>query len=224
MSKFKQGLAPLPDLETIEFNNKRYYITPIGNIYPSVTTFLSSLHNQKLEEWKQRVGETVAEEISLKARTRGTRYHKLIESYLISGNRQKILSENMPNMKQVFLDIEKDLSRINNIHFIEQALYSDKLRLAGRADLISEFDGVLSIVDFKTSNREKTEADIESYFIQTAIYAQMYEELTYFNIKQLVIFMICDDLNHPLIFKMSIDRINYKAIRDRVKNFHKGIK
>lgn len=224
MFKFKQGLAPLPDLKTIEIKEGRYYVTPKGNIYPSVTTFLSSIHNQKLEEWKQRVGKTVADEISLKARTRGTRYHKLIESYLVSGDRKKVLTENMPNMKQVFLDIEKDLSRIDNIHFIEQALYSDKLQLAGRADLISEFDGSLSIVDFKTSTREKTESEIESYFIQTAIYAQMYEELTYFNIKQVVIFMICDDLNHPLVFKMNIDRINYKAIRDRVANFHKGIK
>lgn len=92
------------------------------------------------------------------------------------------------------------LDRIDNIHCLETQLFSHHLQVAGTVDCIAEFDGKLHVIDFKTSGRIKTRDDIHDYFMQTASYAVMFEELTGISVPRLLIVMGVDD-NPPLLFQ-----------------------
>ena len=82
--------------------------------------------------------------------------------------------------------------RIDNIHFQEAPLYSHEFGIAGRVDCIAEFDGVLSIIDFKTSAKRKKKEWIESYFVQETGYVKMYEERSGLKIPQIVTAITCN--------------------------------
>ena len=84
----------------------------------------------------------------------------------------------------------------------ETFLYSDKLKCAGQVDCIAEFDGELSIIDFKTSRKEKKEEWITSYFIQASFYAAAFLERTGIAIKQAVIIITVDD-GQSQVFKIN---------------------
>lgn len=186
----------LQDLKSTTFpDGKRYYALPDGTKLPSVTTVLGATKKEAIMAWRKRVGEEKANAISRKASGRGTNVHTLCERYLNNDP----LGDIMPDAKEMFLSIKPLLNRINNIHYQEQALYSVQLGMAGRVDCIGEFDGVLSVIDFKTSKRIKTKEDIEDYFWQTTAYALMYEELIGTPINKLVIIMAVED-EKPLVF------------------------
>ena len=107
----------------------------------------------------------------------------------------------MPHVLQLVGAAKKVLDeRLDSVVLQECPLYSTQLRTAGRVDLIGEFDGTLSIIDFKTSNRVKTLEDIQDYFIQACAYSVMFEERTGTPIDQLVILMVVDGSSTPLIF------------------------
>jgi genome maintenance exonuclease 1 len=192
---------PLPKIEAIEDANGRRYRLPSGNLVPSITTVLSHFKKKQIQEWRNRVGEEEANRISSKASIRGTKFHSLMERYLENKPKDKILNESvMPNMRQAFFDALPVVNRIDNIHYIECGLFSEKIKLAGRTDVIAEFDGELSIIDFKTSAREKKEEYIQDYFVQATAYSVMYEELTTIPVKQIVIIMSTDGLPEPQLF------------------------
>lgn len=176
-------------------DGKRYYTTPDGVKLPSVTTVIGAKGKAAIIAWRKRVGEEEANKISRKASGRGTNVHTLCERYL----NNEPLGEIMPDAKAMFLPLKPILNRINNIHYQECALWSVKLGMAGRVDCIGEFDGVLSVIDFKTSKRIKKREDIDNYFAQCVAYACMYEELIGNGIDQIVIIMAVDD-EEPLIF------------------------
>lgn len=197
----------LGDLKSETQNDgKRYYTTPDGVRLPSVTTVLSAKKKQSILEWRKRVGEETANKISKQASSRGTNLHTICENYL--NNDPKYLLKVMPDALQMFKSIKPLLNRINNIHYQEQALWSTKIGLAGRVDCIAEFDGKLSVIDFKTSRRIKTRDSIEDYFAQCTAYACMYEELIGNRIDQIVIIMAVEN-EEPLIFIEKVeDHIN----------------
>jgi|SRR6056300_221946 genome maintenance exonuclease 1 len=175
----------------------RKYYTETGAAYPSVTTVLGVLSRDSIKAWRKRVGNEEANKISGQAATRGTKIHLLCEKVLDN--------EEIDTSKLSLLDLEiwnefrPLLDRIDNIHAQEIALYSDHLRLAGRVDCIAEFDGKLSIIDFKTSKKPKKKEWIENYFAQAAAYAIMYEERTGIPINRSVI-MIAVEGDDPQIF------------------------
>jgi genome maintenance exonuclease 1 len=105
----------------------------------------------------------------------------------------------MPDAIEMFQSIVPHFDKINNIHYMEQALWSEKIGLAGRVDLIAEWEGKLSVIDFKTSKRLKTEDKIQDYFAQCVAYAMMYEERVGAPIDQIVILMAVEN-EQPLIF------------------------
>jgi genome maintenance exonuclease 1 len=133
-----------------------------------------------------------------RAATRGTKFHALMERYL--KNEEDILEGVMPDMKQSFRDMLETLDLIDNIHYIECALYSDELGVAGRCDLVAEFGGTLSIIDFKTSLKTKKEEWIDHYFEQATAYALMYEEIVGTPINQIVIIISSDHNDQPQVF------------------------
>ena len=180
------GIDPI-EMETVTVDGKRYYLTPEGKQYPSLTTVISN-NSQKqasLAKWRARVGKEKAQGVSTRAASRGTRYHKLVEDYL-NNELDKTKYHDMPLPWFMFNTSQKVLDRINNIYLQEAALYSNKLELAGRVDCIAEFDGELSIIDFKTSAKQKSEKYLTDYYVQECGYACMLQELYGLTVKQLV--------------------------------------
>lgn len=169
----------------------RTYATPQGKKYPSITTVLAILSEGYIQNWRNRVGEEEANRISRKACNRGTAVHTLVEKYI---NNQTLPNEGvMPDVFQNFKSLSIILdNRLNNIRLQEKPLYSDHLGVAGRVDIIGEFDGKLSIVDIKTSTKKKSSSSIKNYFMQEAAYAIMFEERTGIPITQLVTLMAVD--------------------------------
>jgi genome maintenance exonuclease 1 len=191
----------LQDLQSETFpDGKRYYTLPDGTRLPSVTTVLGAQKKESIMAWRKRVGEVEANRVSKKATSRGTDVHTLCEKYLNNESKLSLMEGIRPDAFEMFVSLKPLLNRINNIHYQEQALWSVQLGMAGRVDCIGEFDGELSVIDFKTSKKIKQEAHIEDYFWQTAAYALMYEELIGQPINNLVIIMAVED-EQPLLFK-----------------------
>jgi len=183
----------LTELSTETINKKRYYITPDGNKYPSITTVLSTRNKKGLFEWRKRVGEDVANHISRTSASRGTKVHQMCEDYL---NNNFDIEKHKKNFLPycLFQQLSTNvLCKIDNIRAQEIGLYSDKYKLAGRVDCIAEYDGVLSVIDFKTSTRERKEEYNENYYIQTSAYAEMFEERTGTPINQIVVLVVTED-------------------------------
>jgi len=204
------------DLETETINGKRFYKTPEGLLYPSVTTITSQHGKDKILEWRKRVGEEEANRISTKASNRGTKVHKICENYLnneedYARTNPAHIHKTMPDTIAMFKSLQPLLDEhVNNIHALEIPLYSHHLRVAGRVDCIAEYDGKLSIIDFKTSSKLKDESWIKGYFMQCSAYAVMYEERTGIPVSQIVI-MIAVDSEHPQVF--------IKKRNDYIKDF-----
>lgn len=198
------------ELETINEEKRRLYVTPTGEKYPSVTTVLGWSTQKSIQAWRKRVGEEAANQISRKASTRGTKFHYQVEDYL---NNEEVTFQT-PYQKELFTSVQDYLNRINNIHLQEKTLYSDFLKTAGRVDCIAEYEGRLSVIDFKTSSRPKEEKYITNYFMQGSAYAVMYEERTGIPIDTIVIIMAVDG-NEPQLFKVKRDDyINgYREVR-----------
>jgi genome maintenance exonuclease 1 len=188
-----------PSLKRVDSPQGRVYQTITGLKYPSVTSVLSMMDKSSLYEWRKRVGEEEANRVSARAARRGTAIHSLCEEYLYGKNPEPSMFD-----AQTFNSIKPHLDKIDNIHALESKLYSDYLQVAGTVDCIAEFDGRLSVIDFKTSRRLKSREDIPGYFIQTAAYAVAFEERTGIPVSRLVIIMAVDD-EQPLIFKEKRD-------------------
>lgn len=209
------------DLETETIDGKRFYKTPEGLLYPSVTTITSQHGKDKILEWRKRVGEQEANRISTKASGRGTRVHKICENYL--NNEDDFARKQMPDSLVMFKSIQPLLDEhVNNIHALEVPLYSHHLRVAGRVDCIAEYNGKLSVIDFKTASKPKEEKWILNYFMQCSAYAVMYEERTKIPVPQIVI-MIAVESEEPQVFIKKRndyikDFITYRNLYDEVLN------
>jgi genome maintenance exonuclease 1 len=209
------------DLLTESTDEGRRYVTPSGVKYPSITTVLGHFTKQAIIDWRKRVGEEEANKISAKASSRGTSLHKICERYI--DNEEDYFENSMPYVQGMFNSIRPILDeRIGLVYMQEVPLYSDHLRLAGRVDLIAKFDGVTSIIDFKTSSRIKEASDITDYYQQEAAYAVMFEERTKIPVVNLVTIMAVEN-SKPLVFKEHRDNyigdlVNKIRIYEKEKN------
>mgnify|MGYP005712997875 FL=1 len=179
----------LPDIKTESIKGKRFYVTPDGNKYPSITTVLSDRNKEGIRKWRESVGQDVANQVMRQAASRGTAVHTLIENYL---NNEELSKQDVLPVA-LFATIKSELDNINNIRIQEGGLYSDKLGVAGRVDCIAEYKGKISVIDFKTSTKEKKEEWVENYFIQGSAYCEMYEERSLQPIEQVVILIVTED-------------------------------
>lgn len=186
-------------IEQINLEGVRLYRTPTGEKYPSVTSVTGILGKADIMEWRKRVGEEEANRIGARAAARGTRVHSLCEDYLNNKDPVVDIFDSM-----MWKSLKTVLHRINNIHCLETRLFSHHLKVAGTVDCIAEFDGKLSVIDFKTSTRIKTRDDIHHYFMQTSAYAVMFEERTGIPVSRLVIIMATDE-GDTLVFKEKRD-------------------
>jgi len=182
----------LPQLKVIETEGKRLYVTPEGNKYPSVTTVTGWKKREFFAEWRKKNPEE-----SKYALQRGNDFHLLIEKYL---NNEQVDRHSDLKTQKLFDQVKSELHNIDKILCQEVALWSDTLKLAGRVDCIAEYEGKLSIIDFKTSKKMKDEFEIEEYFLQATCYAIMLEERTGIPVSNIVILMSCDD-GSTLVFQ-----------------------
>ena len=187
------GIEPIEMVaEMVE--GKRMYMTPEGFKFPSVTTVISNNKEKMagIARWRARVGEKKANAKSARATGRGTKYHSIAEDYFNNNLDLKKYSK-FPLPVLMFHHSRDTLDRINNIYLQEAALYSKHLEIAGRVDCIAEFDGVLSIIDFKTAAEPKREKYLYDYFVQETAYACMLQENYGLSVKQLVTIVACEN-------------------------------
>ena len=187
---FNIDLIELPSIKQVHENGSRFYTADGEKKYPSVTTILGADPEKKkgLMEWRKRVGEEEANRISSQATRKGTNVHACIESYI---QNQEVPSA-MPHELESYLLLKGAADKfIDNIRVIEGRMLSNHLRCAGTVDLIADYRGKISIIDWKTSARLKRKTMVDSYFKQAAAYSVMFEENTGIPIQQLVIIMAC---------------------------------
>ena len=163
------------ELDTVNENGKRCYVTPTGEKYPSVTTVLSNYNKKGIIEWRKRVGEKEANKVSSQASRRGTKVHKLCEDYL---NNELKFDGYTPDNVEMFKAIQPFLNEIELVYAQERTLFSHHLETAGRVDCVGMFRGKKHIIDFKTSSKPKKWEWIHNYFMQGSAYSVMWEEMT----------------------------------------------
>jgi len=206
----------LEDICARNVGGKRVY--EVGDQrYPSISTICSFRNRKSIAEWRARVGAEEANKISKRATTAGTTVHSMIEDYLnneldIGKYADKHLA------KILFTQAKQMLARINNIHFQEAPLYSHEFAIAGRVDCIAEFDGKLSIIDFKTSSKEKKEEWVEGYFVQETGYAKMYEERSGIKVEQIVTLITCQTGDTQVFIKNPDDYV--PLLRDYIQEYN----
>ena len=195
---FEHVPVKLLEMHTVTESSGRHYQTPEGASLPSITTVLSILSRDSIAAWRKRVGNEEANRISHRASSRGTRVHEIVEKYI--NNEENFKDGYTPDIISSFGDLKPILdARIGRVYAQEAPLYSTHLGVAGRVDCVAEFDGRVSIIDFKTSMKPKRIDWIKNYFMQESAYAIMWEERTGQPITQLVTIISVDN-HEPQIF------------------------
>ena len=198
---------PFPELEVHNIKGLRFYETPTGEKYPSITTVLGKQPGKQkgLQEWRERVGVAQAQIISGKAARRGSVFHNIVENYLQDNDISDFKQQNFMAWC-MFGEMKSHLDeKINEVVLQEQTMFSPKFKVAGRCDLIGVYKNKLSVVDFKTTTRTKKEEWIDDYFIQCAAYASMFEEHTGEPVEDVVIMMVAEDGEVQLFEKKTAD-------------------
>ena len=186
-----------------------------GKNYPSITTVLGIRKSEALKGWREKIGESVANWEMGRAARRGKSFHTLVEQYL---------KGETPSIRDVlplglFKLLKPYIDQIDNIHLLEAIMYSPKLTVAGQVDCVAEYNGKLSVIDFKTANKERQEDWIDNYFLQTTAYAHMYEETFGTPIEQIVILIASEDGTTQAFIKNKADY--EKELGKAIEGFYK---
>ena len=210
----KLDTAVLPNTKGKNIDGVRFYEID-GKSYPSVTSVLSLLKADSLKDWRTKVGDSVANWEMGRAARRGKAMHTLVEQYM--QNQTPSIRDVLP--LGLFKLIKPYIDKIDNIRMLETIMYSKKLTLAGQVDCVADYNDKLSVIDFKSANKEREEGWIENYFLQTTAYSMMYEELYGQKIEQLVVILACEDGVAQCFIK---NRADYeKKLLESIDNFYK---
>ena len=211
---FEHKKLSFQELDTETIKGGRYYITPNG-AYPSITTVLGVLSKQGIAEWRARVGEVEANRISTQAARRGTNVHQMCEDYV---NNELDISKFLPHEKAMFNSIKRVLDESLGLVYAQECpLYSDYLGIAGRVDCVAEYNGRLSIIDYKTAGKLKKKEWIGSYFQQASAYCVMFEERTGIPVDQIVIVIAVESESEPQVFVEKRDNYIGECIKTIAK-------
>ena len=208
--------SKLPVTKGKKIDGFRFYDID-GKAYPSITTVLGIQKKEQLQDWRNKIGEDVANWEMGRAARRGKATHTLIEQYLkgLTPSERSVLPLGLFRLIKPYVD------QIDNIHCLETIMYSKKLTIAGQVDCIAEYNGKLSVIDFKTANKERQESWIENYFMQTTAYSQMYEEIFGKKIEQIVVLLASEDGSTQSFIKETKDYMTplMKSIDDFYKYY-----
>ncbi len=198
MKKFTHIPPPkdIQEMKTIQEDEGRFYLAPNEKRYPSVTTVVGYEKQKFFAKWRRENPEEAN-----RTSVRGNILHEACENYL---NNDPV-RDMEKNEKMLFANIKRSIARIDNVRALEVPLWSHTLRLAGRVDCVAEFDGELSIIDFKGSTRRKSPSNIKNYFCQATAYAIMWHEMMEQEIKKIVILITSEDGANQVFVKQPID-------------------
>jgi len=203
------------EVESKDGEKGRFYITEAGE-FPSVTTVVGWEKQEFFRVWRKQNPEE-----SKRVTARGTRIHSILEKYLKNEKIEK--NEIMPLDLELFVQIKREIDKIDNIKALETPLFGKEVGLAGRVDCIAEYDGKLSIIDFKASTREKRKEDIENYMMQATAYSLLWKEMTGEIINNFVILITCEDgavqvfQDNPLNYVVNL----VEAIKNYKENYER---
>lgn len=203
-------------------DGRRWYHTPEG-VFPSVTTVLG-WHKEgspTLAAWRQRVGNEEADRVSQESTQVGNVIHEGVECFLRDTEHDSLtLSSLERGILRSILPVL--LLHVDNIHGQELGLYSAALGLAGRTDIIAEWDGVLSVIDLKNSRKPKKKQWVNDYNLQVTSYAEMYRERTGIEITQGIVLVGVWGKKKPQIFKTDT-RKKLDELRGKIKEFNMAV-
>jgi genome maintenance exonuclease 1 len=183
-----------------EINGKRLYATPDGNAVASVTTILDATKDKThLIQWRKRVGEVKAREITTEAAGVGTRMHKYLEDYIDTAEWPSPGSNpfSIKAHKMACEIRDRALVNVDEIWGSEVNLYMPNM-YAGTTDLVGQYKGNPAIMDFKQTNKPKKEEWITDYFLQLVAYAEAHNEIYGTNIREGHVFM-CSRGDDPCV-------------------------
>ena len=181
----------IPKIKQINVDGVRHYETPEGT-FISITSLLKDYTPEGILEWRESVGDDVADHVMRNATNRGNKVHKIIENCLSNKPETDLVGNHGVLAAGLFQLMVSALDKIDQIRGLELALYSKRLSVAGRSDCIAEYDGKLSIIDFKTASRKRDEIN-ENYLVQATFYSIAWQEHTDEKIDQIVILTVTED-------------------------------
>lgn len=209
------------EYETSSELGMRWYHTPHG-AFPSITTVLGLSEPPEkqaaLKKWQDALGPVEAAKKSKAATDHGTMVHLLAERFLkgedpyAPANGQAIPPADVAAFNSLKLKLKQIVPWGQ-----EKSVYSPTLEVAGRFDCAGTYKGKPSIIDFKTSNKIKQHADIESYKLQLCFYACAHNELFGTDIEQGVILMASAG-GMPQEFVVDVSE-HIDALVDRIQIF-----
>ena len=217
--QFTKDLCPSAEMTDIG----RVYTTDQGDRYSSITTMLSATmpldKRNILANWRENVGEEEATQIATNAADRGSILHNMMEKYVFGQDYSEDYIACTPLNRRLFNQFISVLDNADNIRLIEKPLYSRHLKIAGRVDMICEWKGKLSIVDFKTSTRAKSHDMIGDYYLQELFYSICYAEHFGEKVENLVTIIATEKSLKPYVFEEEPKKHLTKLIK-RVKEYH----
>ena len=183
---FTHVLHPeITKIKQININGVRHYDTPDGALI-SITSLMKNFTPEGILEWRKKVGAEVANEVMKAATNRGSKVHKIIESCLSNKPENDLVGNYGELPARLFNQVIPALDKINMIRALEKGLYSTQLGIAGTVDCVAEYEGKLSIIDFKTARRKWDEIN-ETYLVQATFYSIAWEERTGEKVDQIAI-------------------------------------
>ncbi len=235
---------------TVEISKKRHYFIPGQErpvFLPSVTTIIGAMSDKTgLEEWRKRVGDEKADQISKFSANRGTMMHTHIENYLSmdqsidkktrlleslkktaeDGEKQGFSKEEMAVGRKLFYNfyLDNSFDKIKRVILQEEMLWSlNGGGYAGRTDNIYEDHELLHVIsDFKTSKKPKKVEWIDGYKCQASAYFVAYWELYGVRPDRCEIWISNEEDSKPQIFTISRQEVKkwYAIFIDMVKGYH----
>jgi CRISPR/Cas system-associated exonuclease Cas4 (RecB family) len=205
------------DVVNKDTRNGRFYKTPSGLWYPSITTVLGDVEKPAIQQWRMSLGDAKAKKEMERAAARGSAVHEITEKFL-NNDPSPTDGYESTHVRQ-FNTLKPHLRKINNILCQEIPLFSDELEIAGRVDCIGEYDGRLAVIDFKTSNNNKRPDMIHDYFMQASAYAIMFQEMYNVQIDDIVIIMAVEKGIVPLVFRETVEPW-IEPLCERINNYY----
>ena len=189
---FTHVLHPeIPKIKQVNIDGVRYYDTPDGTLI-SITSLLKNFTPQGILDWREAVGEEVANEVMRAAADRGSKVHKIIENCLSNKPENDLVGNYGELAARMFSQMVPALDKIDRIRALEKGLYSTRFGIAGRVDCIAEYDKELTVIDFKTSTRKRDERN-ETHLVQASFYSLAWEERTGEKVSQIAILTTTED-------------------------------
>lgn len=212
---FRHVAGPaLTPITPVDGPGGRWYKTP-GGYYPGISTVLAAtMDRSTLDAWRDRIGRGKADKIASDAKRLGGEMHEQVKAFLL-GCRIQPGDERVRSLVRALLPA---FPRIDRIRHVGAWLYSDRLRVAGCCDLIAEFDGTLSVIDFKSAARPKLDEWMEDYYLGATAYAEMYRERAGIEIARGVILVAVPNLSVQ-VFETDT-RVRLRTLRQRINAFY----